>query len=235
MEKIINKRKEIIKILRDNQLDFNAIFILECFLHKEEKQFFDMFEVPSIKDFFISAGYQALQKSQYLVKDPNNSDKIIISTKGKELLADMQLALLGQSKVVVSPTAPKTKTPEECFEEWWKAYPTTPAWKSDDGKEFIGSRSLKNLTKAKAKEKYLILLNQGLKHEELLGGLQYEIKLKKIDSVKKNENQMDFFKGMESYLNQGRYLLFIDSYRDNPDFVTEKKTIIARRKNVVDI
>lgn len=201
-----------------------------------------MFEIPSMKDFNLSARYQTLKKSEFLVPDPNDSDKIIISVKGKNLLDSLNIinedkpGTGGDSfKVTLNKNwvGKATPTVGQCFEEWWKAFPTSPAWISDDKKvQFIGSRSLKNLTKAKAKERYLKLLNQGLLHEDLLGSLKYEINLKKQDSIKKNANQMEYFKGMESYFNQERYLLYIDSYKSNPQYVNQ---INAKKSNVTDI
>ena len=46
---------------------------------------------------------------------------------------------------------------------------------------------------------------------------------------------MEYFKGMESYLNQERYLLFIDSYRDNPTWVSKTTSIKGKKQNVTDI
>lgn len=195
-----------------------------------------------MKDFTLSTRFQFLKKNEFLVEDPNNADNMIISVKGKDLVNELlnptpEVTMTGvfTGRIQLSPT-PLGKTDEEKFEEWWKIYPTSPAWKSDDGNTiFQGSRTLKNLRKTEAKKKYLKLLNQGLIHEELIGSLLYEIKLKKTDSIKKNTNQMEFFKGMESYLNQERYLLFIDNYRENPDYVRSEQKIKGKKQNVTDI
>lgn len=219
-------------------MDFNHLFILECFGNKEDREFFNMYTIPSMKDFTMSTAYQWLKKNEYLTEDPNDSSRIIISVKGQDTLNELYL-----SPTAVGPKQSATvimvnfgKTPDECFEEWWKAFPTSPAWKSDDGNTiFAGSRTLKNLRKEEAKKRYLKLLNQGLKHNELLGSLLFEIKLKKVDSIKKNANQMDYFKGMESYLNQERYLLYVDSYIDNPSWVDKTTSVKGKKANVTDI
>jgi hypothetical protein len=221
-------------------MDFNDLFILECFKYKEDREFLNMFTIPSMKDFTLSTRYQFLKKNEYIVEDPNDTTKMILSVKGQDLLLELKV---NTDPVEISPgmTAQVvlvdfSASPDEQFEEWWKHYPTSPAWKSDDGNTvFAGSRTLKNLRKAEAKKRYLKLLNQGLKHEELLGSLLFEIKLKKLDSIKKNQNQMEYFKGMESYLNQERYLLFIDSYRDNPTWVSKTTSIKGKKQNVTDI
>lgn len=190
-----------------------------------------------MKDFSLSTAYQLLKKNEYLVEDPNDTSKFMISVKGKDLLEELMLppTTVGKEQSATVVYVNFGKSPDECFEEWWKAYPTSPAWKSDDGNTmFAGSRTLKNLRKAEAKKRYLKLLNQGLKHEELLGSLLYEIKLKKTDSIKKNANQMEYFKGMESYLNQERYLLFVDNYKENPAYVQTEK-IKGKKANVTDI
>lgn len=219
-------------------MDFNDVFILECFANKEEKHFFEMYEIPSMKDFTLSTRYQFLKKNEYIVEDPNDASKMIISVKGKDLLRELLLqdsieTPMGTISMVIMNLE---KTDDEKFEEWWKAYPTSPAWKTTDGNTlFAGSRTLKNLRKPEAKKRYLKLLNQGLKHEELLGSLLYEIQLKKTDSIKKNENQLEYFKGMESYLNQERYLLFIDHYKENPSFVSLDQKVKGKKRNVTDI
>lgn len=220
--------------LRAKDLDFNDLFILECFYYKDDRGLFDMFTIPSMKDFNLSTRYQFLKKNEYLVPDPQDSTKVKLSLKGQDLIDGLlHPEPLENARVVV---IENKKTPEQCFEEWWKAYPTSPAWESDDGSSvFTGSRTLKNLTKAKAKVKYLAMLNQGLIHEELLGSLKYEIKSKKLDSIKKNLNQMEYFKGMESYLNQERYLMYIDMYRANPEYVKDENKVKSRKKNVTDI
>lgn len=219
-------------------MDFNDVFILECFKHKEDKQFLSMFTIPSLRDLNMSIRYQVLKKSDYMVPDPNNNENTILSVKGEDFLNELRLPdAIKSGNVPTQIVITSSKTPDECFEEWWKAYPTSPAWVSDDGNtKFSGSRVLKNLTKPKAKKRYLELLNQKLKHEELLGSLKFEIKLKKIDSIKKNVNQLEYFKGMESYLNQERYLIYIDSYKENPGYVKgEGEKVKSKSKNVTDI
>lgn len=239
--KSIKRTKQVLKNLRSNGLTLNELFILECFYFEENKDFLEVYEIPSIKDLQLSMSYQFLKKNDFIIEDPNDSSKIIISIKGKNLLHALQINLeskqVGENISAQAAVVDLNKTPDECFEEWWKAYPTTPAWVSDDGStKFVASRNLKNLTKAKAKPKYLKLLNQGIKHEDLMGSLRYEIKMKKLDSIKKNANQMEFFKGMDSYFNSERYLLHIEDYRNNPGFVKgEEIKIKSRKRNVTDI
>lgn len=223
-------------------MDFNDLFILECFYNKDDKKFFEMYQIPSMVDFNLSTRFQFLKKNEFLVEDPNDTTKIILSVKGQTFLESLlnrdfeQYELNGIKIDIQKMPGIDTKTEEEQFEEWWKTYPTTVAWQSDDGStKFIGSRNLKNLTKKKAKEKYLKLLNQGLNHKELLGSLRYEIKLRKIDSIKKNTNQMEYFKGMESYFNSERYLSHIEDFRTNPDFVKAEEKIKSKKHNVIDI
>lgn len=219
-------------------MDFNHLFILECFDDKEDRKLLEQYTLPSMKDFSMSTSYQWLKKNEYLVEKPEDPSQWMISVKGQDLLLKLKTECTGETVNNITPSVilvDFSKSPDECFEEWWKAYPTSPAWKSDDGNTiFAGSRTLKNLKKAEAKKRYLKLLNQGLKHEDLLGSLLYEVKLKKVDSIKKNANQMDYFKGMESYLNQERYLLYIDALKENPGFVSNEK-VKGKKANVTDI
>lgn len=238
--RLIKKNSLIVNKLRELNLDFNDIFILECFYHISDKKYFDIYQVPSLKDLYISQSFQKLKKQDFLVEDPSDNTKVMISVKGRDLYNNLQFmeeVELPDLKMTVGRVIMDlSKTPEECFEEWWKAYPTSPAWKTDDGNTiFTGSRTLKNIRKAEAKKRYLKLLNQGLKHEELLGSLLFEINLKKLDSTKKGANQMEYFNGMDSYFNQGRHLLYIDSYRENPEFAMSNQKIKSKKQNVTDI
>ena len=212
-ERLIKKNFHIIRILRENNLDFNHLFILECYMYPEDKERLSFFEIPSIKDFNISIAHGTLVKEEYLVEDPNDTSKTIISLKGKNLINDLiedKPGIGGESFILTLTEDMFTRvsgkqTEDEMFEEWWKTYPTSSRWETEDkSAKFEGSRALKNLRKTDAKKRYLKLLNQGLDHKELLGGLKYEVKIKKLDSIKKSENQMDYIKGMESYLNQER-------------------------------
>lgn len=233
----MRKNINIIKKLRSLEMDFNDLFILECFYNQDDKKFFEMYQIPSMVDFNLSVRFQFLRKNEFLVEDPNDTAKIILSVKGTNFIKELTLPIEEVTLTgLFTGRIGLDKTEDEKFEEWWKSYPTTVAWQSDDGStKFIGSRNLKNYTKKKAKERYLKLLNQGLKHEELLGSLRYEIKLKKLDSIKKNANQMEYFKGMESYFNSERYLSHIEDFRNNPDFAKAEEKIKSKKHNVTDI
>lgn len=230
----------VIDQLKSLGLDFNHLFILECY-YEDNLELLNIFKIPSFEDFTISSACQFLKKEEYIVENPNDEENFIISVKGRKLVEELQSTRSYHDKkynrthtVVIASLSP---TPEEQFEEWWNMYPTTPKWETDDkATSFIGSRNLKNLTKAKARSNYLKLLNQGLKHEDLLGALKYEIKLKKLDSIKKKENQMEYFKGMESYFNTSRFTLFIDGYKQDPKFVDDIVTKVkSKKQNVTDI
>lgn len=214
-------------------LDYNHIFILESFNDPDDLEQLRRFELPNLKFLSLSTAYQHLAKNDFLVQDPNDSEKLMLSVKGKNVLEDLQVSRKqGSLEFAVIDVS---KTPEEQFEEWWKAFPTTPRWKSDDGTmTFTGSRTLRNEVKATAKKKYLKLLNQGLKHEDLMGALAFEIKEKKTDSIKKNQNQMEFFKGMQSYFNSERYLMYMEKYKEDPGYVTGT-SVLGKKQNVKDI
>src|SRR5687767_6639141 len=130
--RFIRKSKKVIERLRekDLQMDFNHLFILECFYYPEDEEFLKLFTIPSIRDFNLSSAYQYLKKEEYIVEDPNDISKIIISVKGKNLMQDLKSPepitineVTYQMKII-----DVSKTPDECFEEWWKAYPSSPAW-----------------------------------------------------------------------------------------------------------
>src|SRR5690348_16059265 len=91
LKSLVSKNKHIISKLRGLNLDFNDLFILECFYHEDQKQFFEMYEIPSMKDFNISSRYQSLKKMKLLVTTPGDNSKVIISVKGKDLLEELYL------------------------------------------------------------------------------------------------------------------------------------------------
>lgn len=193
-----------------------------------------MFSIPSIKDFNLSSRFQFLKKADYLVEDPNDTSKIILSVKGINLVEELLYSIENKPFVNTMPMISVVYSEDEMFEEWWKTFPSTTAWVSDDKKtKFTGSRALRSLKKFDAKKRYVKLLNQGLKHEDLIGGLKYEIKAKKLDSIKKGVNQMEYFKGMEAYFNSERYMIYLDSFKDYPDFVNDD--IKSKAKNVTFI
>lgn len=193
-----------------------------------------MFSIPSIKDFNLSSRFQFLKKADYLVEDPNDTSKTILSVKGINLVEELLYSVESKPFVNTMPMISVVYSEDEMFEEWWKTFPSTTAWISDDKKtKFTGSRALRSLKKLDAKKRYVKLLNQGLKHEDLIGGLKYEIKAKKLDSIKKGVNQMEYFKGMEAYFNSERYMIYLDSFKDYPDFVNDD--IKSKAKNVTDI
>lgn len=209
---------------------------MECLQYEGYEHLHKTYQIPSLTDFDISFSYQTLVKRGYIVADPNKTSKDILSVKGKTFLKNLKLKS-GKEKVEISESTiiKPEYSPDEAFEEWWKTYPTKTGWESEDKSvSFSGSRVLKNLIKANAKKRYLDILNQGIPHEDLLGSLKYEIKIKKVDSLKKNINQLEFFKGMESYFNQERYLMFIDLYKENPRFIDDNK-ISSKKLNVTDI
>ena len=233
--KLVKKSKRIISKLREVNLDFNHLFILECYKNLEDKEFLNEFKIPSLKDINLSMAHQMLVKEEYLVINPVDNEKFMISVKGEQFLLNLQDVPGVQGNIFVMPLK-IILTNEDKFEEWWKLYPRTGSWETEDkAKKYISSRNLKNLKKLDAKKRYLILLNQNLSHEELIGGLKYELKLKKLDSVKTNSNKMEYFKGMESYLNSQQYLNFMEEFRANPGFVEDTHDIKGRKLNVKDI
>jgi hypothetical protein len=218
--------------LKTSNIDFNGLFLLESLYYEGDSFLKKVYKLPSLEDFNMSVSFNGLLSNDYIVEDPQDNLKHIISVKGKKFIEELLKIKEGVTATSIVEYSDNTN---ECFDEWWKTYPLKTGWESEDGKtKFIGSRVLKNLNKADAKKKYLKLLNQGFLHKDLIGALKYEIKLKKLDSIKKNTNQMDFFKGMESYFNQERYLIFIDLYKENPNFVSEGEKI-SRKSNVTDI
>lgn len=177
-----------------------------------------------------------------------NDEKRQDIEKGDKLSTIMSTPLNGtvedsssNSVSVTNITLDNYKDFDGYFEEWWKLYPTTGSWSYHDSnnvkKSFISSRNLKTIRKEDARKKYFKILNSGVEHKKVINALKYEIKLKKLDSIKTNSNKMEYFKGMESYLNQERYNIYGEMYLNNPGFVDTEELIINKinPKNITDI
>ena len=144
--KLIKKNLYLIHQIQHLNLDFNDLFILECFYNAEDKQYFDMFSIPSIKDFNLSSRFQFLKKADYLVEDPNDTSKTILSVKGINLVEELLYSIENKPFVNTMPMISVVYSEDEMFEEWWKTFPSTTAWVSDDKKtKFTGSRALRSL------------------------------------------------------------------------------------------
>lgn len=207
----------IIKELKRTKLNFDHVFILRC-LYNGEFGLLDIYDEDFTNSTVIGF-YNTLERKKFIIKDPNMTSYYIISMDGKEFYEKLYMFSTGE---IVSSVIPTRKIREEGFLEWWNLYPSNSKWKDNtSGIEFKEARPLRT-GKEQCKKKYDSIINTGVvTHRELINCLKYEIKSRKIDSLKNNKNQMCFMKGSLSYLNQEAYVSYIDEVRKNPEFIND--------------
>jgi hypothetical protein len=106
-------------------------------------------------------------------------------------------------------TVLKTKTINEDFERWWKAYPGTDTFEHN-GKKFSGSRSLRN-DKENCKLRFNSILAEGeYTVDDLIAALEFDVLQKKENSVKTGSNKLTFMQNSYAYLNQRTFESFIE-------------------------
>lgn len=120
-----------------------------------------------------------------------------ITPKGDSLLLDVELwepmedlSKLRKPKEIIR------RDPQ--FEEWLAEYPRGVNFEMG-GKTFTGTRSLHNKV-GECEVKYIRIAEE-VGHEKLLACLKMEVLLRKTESVKRGENQLNWMKATLSYLN----------------------------------
>ena len=89
------------------------------------------------------------------------------------------------------------------FEEFWLIFPN-----SDEHGIFKKTRILK-AGKDNCKRKYIDYLNQGIKHEDIIKALKYEIKLRR--DVNNGQNKMTYMKNSLTWLNQREFDIILET------------------------
>jgi hypothetical protein len=107
----------------------------------------------------------------------------------------------------------RKKKTDDAFDLWWKAYPGTDTFKIN-GKNFTGTRSLRN-KKDDCKIKLNKILDEGeYTIKELIDALEFEVNQKVNNSIKTNTNKMSFMQNSLTYLNQRTFEPFIELIRE---------------------
>lgn len=131
------------------------------------------------------------------------TEKGEVTPLGKELLTALK-----------SPNPPRDivkrikKEADDTFELWWKIYPPTDMF-THMGKNFYGSRGLRQKKEECRKKFGEILLEGEHTDTDLIRALRREILLKMDQSVKDNENKMRYMQNSATYLNQRTYENFM--------------------------
>lgn len=157
-------------------------------------------------------------------------DAICQSLRRKSLVNDdMQVTPIGKAVLsFVNSDTPdekpliKKKVTEDEFDTWWKAYPGTDSF-TYRGKEFVGTRSLRQ-KKDDCKAKFKKIVSEGeYTAKELIESLEYEVKLKKENSIKTKTNKLSFMQNSLTYLNQRTFEPFIELIREGKTVKEEQE------------
>lgn len=112
---------------------------------------------------------------------------------------------------IVKKRKPKAKPVD--FDLWWKTYPGTDTFRHK-GKTFTGTRSLRQ-KKDDCRKKFEKILDEGqYTAAEMLKALEYEVLLKKENSIKNKTNKLSFMQNTYTYLHQRTFESFIELVRE---------------------
>lgn len=123
----------------------------------------------------------------------------------------------------------RTKIDNSSFESWWKIYPGTDNF-TMNGVTFSGTRTLRK-DKENCRLKFNAILSEGeYSSEDLIKALEYEVNLKKKESVRTRINKMTFLQNSLTYLNQRSFEPYIELSKDfqakeEPEQVILKKGV----------
>jgi len=189
--------EEIIK--KGYSLDY--LFLLRL-LEKEET-----ISVGSVK---IDSMYQTLNRKGLMTDDGK------ITVDGKALLSFLEKE--GEIKLVKK----KTNTVIDAF---WKAFPGTDTFEHK-GKKFPGSRALK-ADKEACRVKLEAIVNEG-EHtlDQIIKAVEYDVLMKKEQSVKTGQNKLTYIQNSLTYLKQRSFEPFIELIKSGKeDNENSNKTI----------
>lgn len=176
-------------------LTLDQLFYLECVKHKV-----DLKEVVT-RDRLLS-WKQSLIRKGFLTEDGE------VSVLGAALLE-----AVGSGNPFKGALEEKIVVNEKDFEAWWAAFPSSDIFEYK-GRKFSGSRSLK-YAKKDCKVVFDKIINEGgTTGADLIRCIEYEVLMKKEESVKNNENKMKFMKSAMSYLNSRQYEGFLETSKN---------------------
>jgi len=143
------------------------------------------------------------------------------------LTSEGKLTLSGKDLLQYMTTPEGTKfvkkvVDESLFNKWWVSYPGTDTF-NHRGKNFKGTRSLR-AAKARCKIEFDKIVDEG-EHTglQLIEALNYDVNMKKEDSISKGRNGLTFMQNSLTYLNQRSYEAFIELIQGGVDINRSKK------------
>ena len=149
------------------------------------------------------------------------------------LTEDFKITLEGKSLIEYltkeeSIKLPRKKSTSGPIDSFWKAFPSTDTFEHK-GKKFQGSRALKT-DKPECKIKLEAILNEG-EHtlEQIVKAVEYDVLMKKEESLKKGQNKLTYIQNSATYLKQRSFEPFIDLIKEGKEVKELKNKPIAQQ------
>lgn len=211
--KIFHFNNLIIKKLQQDKLNLDHLFILECLYYNNIELLLVYSE--NLGNERVNGYFTTLKRKELI----SLVDNVNITQDGKEYY-EFICSLNGNRGSGYKTIGVAKGLRKEGFEEWWAMYPANSRWEDKNtGTKFIETRPLRT-GKEQCKKKYDNLINSGkIEHHQLMDCLKYEIKSRKIDSLKNNKNQLCFMKNSLSYLNQEAFMAFAEDIVLDHEFI----------------
>jgi hypothetical protein len=115
------------------------------------------------------------------------------------------------------------KKVDDKFDKFWKAFPSTDSYEYK-GVKFQGSRALR-INKDDCKLKLKSILNEG-EHsiDDITKAIEYDVYLKKENSIKTRTNKLSYLQNSLTYLRQRSYEPFLELIKEGKIIKEEEKT-----------
>lgn len=154
-------------------------------------------------------------------------NSLYTSLERKGLVSGGKVTMIGKELIVFTESESadkivKRKPANSEFTMWWAAYPGTDTFEHK-GRKFIGSRSLRQ-NKDECRLKFDKILIEGeYSVGELIAALEYDVLMKKENSVKTGNNKLSYMQNSLTYLNQRSFESFIELIRAGKAEKTDDK------------
>lgn len=168
----------------------DQIFYLECLSNNINLSEFDKPKITAIRASLTRKGYIL----------PSGK----ISQNG-----DLLLQSLSEGTSFEGMRVEKVTSIRNDFDKWWITFPAIDAF-SHKGKEFAGSRTFRTKKDECRTKFYRILEDKEYTADDLIRALEYEILMRKENSIVEKDNKLKYMLNTLSYLNQRIFENFIE-------------------------
>lgn len=136
------------------------------------------------------------------------TEDLKVTVEGKSLIEYLE-----KEENIKLPRKKSTSAPIDAF---WKAFPSTDTFEHK-GKKFEGSRALKT-AKEDCRVKLEAIINEG-EHtlDQIIKAVEYDVLMKKEESVKKGQNKLTYIQNSLTYLRQRSFEPFIELIKEGKE------------------